>query len=187
MITRKEQKEFLDEAAECLKKANIVVTQKEIDSIEIADFGLSDLKNCGLAILVYVNTDRCCAKELIMLPTQTCPQHRHPPVGPPHAETDEPGKEETFRCRWGKVYLYEEGEKTENPKCSPPKGSEKYCTVWNETELNPGEQYTLLPNRWHWFQSGPEGAVVSEFSTKSRDELDEFQDPRTKRETVIKD
>ncbi len=44
MITRKEQKEFLDEAAECLKKANIVVTQKEIDSIEIADFGLSDLK-----------------------------------------------------------------------------------------------------------------------------------------------
>jgi len=181
MITRREQKEFLDEAIEYLKKAGIVVTQKEIDSIEIADYGLSDLKNSGLAILVYVNTDRVCAKELIMLPNQTCPQHRHPPV------YDEHGKEETFRCRWGKVYLYEEGEKTENPKCSPPKGSEEHYTVWNEIELNPGEQYTLLPNRWHWFQSGPEGAVVSEFSTKSRDELDEFTDPNTKRETVIKD
>jgi len=181
MITRREQKEFLDEAVEYLKKAGIVVTQKEIDSIEIADYGLSDLKNSGLAILVYVNTDRVCAKELIMLPNQTCPQHRHPPI------YDEHGKEETFRCRWGKVYLYEEGKKTENPKCSPPQGSEEHYTVWNEIELNPGEQYTLLPNRWHWFQSGPEGAVVSEFSTKSRDELDEFTDPNTKRETVIKD
>jgi len=187
MITRKEQKEFLDEAANYLKKANIVVTQKEIDSIEIADYGLSELKVHGLAILVYVNTDRVCAKELIMLPTQTCPQHRHPPVGPPHAETDEPGKEETFRCRWGKVWLYEEGDATPNPKCKAPAGSEEHYTVWNEIELNPGEQYTLLSNRWHWFQSGPEGAVVSEFSTKSRDELDEFTDPNTKRETVIKD
>ena len=187
MITRVEQREFLDEAAKYLEKANIAVTQEEKDGIEIADYGLSDLKNCGLAILVYVNTDRVCAKELIMLPTQTCPQHRHPPISPPVSETEEPGKEETFRCRWGKVYLYEQGEKTENPKCSPPEVGKEHYTVWNEIELNPGEQYTLLPNRWHWFQSGPEGAVVSEFSTKSRDELDQFTNPNTRRETVIKD
>ena len=116
-----------------------------------------------------------------MLANQTCPQHRHPPV------EGEPGKEETFRCRCGKVFLYEEGNKTENPKCAPPKGSEEYYTVWKEIELNPGEQYTLLPNRWHWFQSGSEGAIVSEFSTKSRDELDEFTDPNITRETVVKD
>ena len=181
MITKEEQKEVRDEAVKRLKKAGIIITPKEAESIEIADFGLSDFRNTGVAILGYVNTDRCSAKELIMLPNQTCPQHRHPPV------SGDPGKEETFRCRWGKVYLYEEGQKTENPKCSPPKGTEEHYTVWNEIELSPGGQYTLMPNRWHWFQSGPEGAVVSAFSTKSRDELDEFTDPNIARETVIKD
>jgi len=116
-----------------------------------------------------------------MLPNQTCAEHRHPPVD------GEPCKEETFRCRWGKVYLYEEGEPTVGPKCKPPAGDEDYYTVWNEIEMNPGEQYTLRPNRWHWFQSGPEGAVVSEFSTRSRDELDEFTNPNVQRETVIKE
>jgi D-lyxose ketol-isomerase len=181
MITSKEKKEFQDEAVKRLRDAGVIITQKEADSIEIADYGLSDVQNTGLAILVYVNTDRVCAKELIMLANQTCPQHRHPPV------EGEPGKEETFRCRWGKVFLYEEGNKTENPTCAPPKGSEQHYTVWKEIELNPGQQYTLLPNRWHWFQSGPQGAIVSEFSTRSRDELDEFTDPNVKRETVIKD
>jgi D-lyxose ketol-isomerase len=181
MITAQEQRDFKSDAAEYLKKANLVVTQNELDSIEIADFGLSILKQCGLAILVYVNTDRCCAKELIMLPNQICPQHRHPPI------EDEPGKEETFRCRWGQVTLYEEGESAESPRCTAIEGREDYFTVWNEIHLNPGDQYTLMPHRWHWFKSGPEGAVVSEFSTKSRDELDEFTDPDIKRETTIQD
>jgi D-lyxose ketol-isomerase len=180
MITAREQRDFKKTAVEYLKKASIVVTPKEVDSIEIADFGLSVLKECGLAILVYVNTDRCCAKELIMLPNQICPQHRHPPVA------GGPGKEETFRCRWGKVTLYEEGKSVKNPRCTALKGHEQYFTVWNEIHLEPGDQYTLMPHRWHWFKSGPEGAVVSEFSTKSRDGLDEFTDPGIKRETVVK-
>ena len=37
-------------------------------------------------------------------------------------------------------------------------------------------QYTIPPGMRHWFQAGPDGAVVSEFSTTSRDELDEFTD-----------
>jgi D-lyxose ketol-isomerase len=179
MITRKEEKAFLKEAVRYLDKAGIVATKKEKEGIEIADYGLSNLKNCGLAILVYVNTDRVCAKELIMLPNQVCPEHRHPPV------EGEPGKEETFRCRWGKVFLYEEGKPATRPKCKPPKGDEKFYTVWKEIALSPGEQYTLLPNRRHWFISGPKGAVVSEFSTKSRDQLDIFTDTRVKRTTRI--
>jgi len=47
--------------------------------------------------------------------------------------------------------------------------------------LKPGDQYTLMPETWHWFQGGPEGAVVSEFSTRSTDENDLFTDPRLKR------
>jgi len=33
----------------------------------------------------------------------------------------------------------------------------------------------------HWFQAGADGAVVSEFSTKSLDEFDIFTDPEIKR------
>ena len=78
-----------------------------------------------------------CAKELVLFPRQTCPEHRHPPVA------GEPGKEETFRCRWGQVFLYIPGEPAANPKAKPPKGREDTYTVWHEVVLNPGDQYTL--------------------------------------------
>ena len=39
----------------------------------------------------------------------------------------------------------------------------------------------MHPDTNHWFQAGPEGAIVSEFSTKSRDEADVFTDERIKR------
>lgn len=162
-------------AKQYLDKAGIVVRQEELDDMEIADFGLSQLEQTGLEIVVYVNTDRVCAKELVLFPRQTCPEHRHPPVA------GEPGKEETFRCRWGTVYLYVPGPKTENPGAKPPEGRESAYTVWNEIVLKAGDQYTLLPNNLHWFQAGDEGAVLSEFSTKSRDEADFFTDPEIRR------
>ena len=37
----------------------------------------------------------------------------------------------------------------------------------------------------HWFQAGDEGAIVSEFSTRSRDEFDIFTDLRIRRATII--
>jgi D-lyxose ketol-isomerase len=157
------------EAANLIRSAGMVVTDSEELAIEIADFGLEDFKSQGLAILVYVNTDRCCAKELAMWPGQTCPEHRHPPVG------DDPGKEETFRCRWGTVYLYVPGEPTSSPTCEPPAGRDAY-TVGHEVCLKPGDQYTIAPNTPHWFQAGAEGAVISEFSTHSTDEQDVFTD-----------
>jgi D-lyxose ketol-isomerase len=57
--------------------------------------------------------------------------------------------------------------------------------VWHEIVLNPGDQYTLWPNTLHWFQAGDQGAVVSEFSTRSRDESDIFSDPEIQRATVV--
>lgn len=170
-----EYKKMQDKAYCYFEKANIVLTLKERENIEVADFGLNDIERTGLQLVVYVNTERVCAKEMVLLPHQTCPEHRHPEVN------GEIGKEETFRCRYGKVYLYVEGEPTQNRKCNPPEGDEKYYTVFHEIELNPGEQYTIYPNTLHWFQAGDEGAVVSEFSTRSRDETDIFTDPRIKR------
>jgi len=146
----------------------------------MADFVLGDVENTGLQLVVYLNTERCCAKELILLPHQTCPQHKHPSI------EAEPGKEETFRCRWGKCYLYVEGRKIPKAKCKQPKGSERrYYSVRHEIVLKPSDQYTLAPNTRHWFQAGPKGAVVSEFSTESRDESDIFLDPRIQRQTII--
>ena len=62
------------------------------------------------------------------------------------------------------------------PKAAAPADREKTYTVWHEVRLKPGEQYTLQPNTLHWFQAGADGAVVSEFSTRSTDENDVFTD-----------
>lgn len=180
MISRKEFEEAQKRAVKYLEKAGIVITPEEKKRIEVVDAGLGELKNTGVELLVYANTERCCAKELVLFPGQTCPEHRHPPLSGTN-----PGKEETFRCRYGEVYLYVPGEKTRNPRARVPEGSEAYYTVWHEIILRPGNQYTLLPDTLHWFQAGDKGAIVSEFSTKSVDETDVFTDPRIKRATVI--
>lgn len=164
-------------ALDYLGRAGIVITPEEASRIEVADFGLGELERSGLQILTYVNTERVCAKELVLLPRQTCPEHRHPPVA------GEPGKEETFRCRWGEVFLYVPGDsvESEHARAAPPSGREASYTVWHEVVLRPGEQYTIHPDTPHWFQAGDEGAVVSEFSTRSRDESDVFTDPAIRR------
>lgn len=179
MMTKEELIKRQNQAYELFCRSGIFITEAEKSQIEIADFGLGQFEQTGLAVLVYVNTERCCAKELAIWSRQTCPEHYHPPVG------SDPGKEETFRCRWGKVYLYVPGEKKDNPKARPPAGRENSYTVWHEVELNPGDQYTLSPNTRHWFQAGDEGAVISEFSTRSTDENDVFTDLEIQRITKV--
>jgi D-lyxose ketol-isomerase len=144
--------EARDRAAAILAEAGIVLTPREREQIEIADFGLGRLEEVGLQIVVYVNTGRVCAKELVLFPHQRCPEHRHPPVD------GDPGKEETFRVRRGAVHLHVDGA--------------------GDLVLAPGEQYTIPPNTLHSFEAGDEGAIVSEFSTTSRDALDVFTDPQ---------
>ena len=158
MITRDEQRAAQAYAVAELEACGIVLTDAERDGIEVADFGLSRLREQGLIVLVYVNTDRYCAKELVLYPGQTCPEHRHPPFD------GTPGKEETFRCRRGLVTLWVDG---------------------RELVLRPGDQFTIPPDTVHSFTAGPDGAVISEFSSTSRDDLDVFTDPEVRRETVV--
>src|SRR5919198_1212026 len=154
MLMKAEAEAARERAAAMLAEAGIVLTTAEREAIEVADFGLGDLERWGLQLVVYVNTERVCAKELVLFPRQICPEHRHPPVA------GSPGKEETFRCRRGLVHLHVSGE---------------------EIVLRPGDQFTIPPDTLHWFQAGDEGAIVSEFSTRSRDETDVFTDPRVVR------
>ncbi len=143
--------EARERAAAMLADAGIVLTPAEREAIEVADFGLGRLEEIGLQIVVYVNTERVCAKELVLFPRQMCPEHRHPPAG------GDPGKEETFRVRRGEVLLSVAGD---------------------DIVLRAGDQHTIPPDTLHWFRAGDEGAIVSEFSTRSRDESDVFTDPQ---------
>jgi D-lyxose ketol-isomerase len=160
VISRHEQREAQEYAARQLEAAGIVLTDAERDAIEVADFGLGQLREYGLLVFVYVNTDRYCSKELVLFPGQTCPEHRHPPFD------GTPGKEETFRCRRGSVELHVAGERI---------------------DLGPGGQYTIPPDTLHWFRAGDQGAVISEFSSASRDDLDVFTDPRIVRAPAVGD
>lgn len=175
LITRTQHRSAQHKAAAMLAEAGIRITPQERSQIEVADFGLGELEKTGLELVVYINTDRYCAKELVLFPGQTCPQHRHPDLG------GQPGKMETFRCRWGEVWLYVPGQPAAHPLATPPPGSEAWFTVWHEVVLKPGEQVTIPADTLHWFQAGAQGAVVSEFSSTSRDESDIFTDPRIQR------
>jgi D-lyxose ketol-isomerase len=157
MISAEEQREAQEYAAERLAAAGVVLAPEERGRIEVADLGLGRLRETGLLVLVYVNTDRYCAKELVLYPGQLCPEHRHPPFD------GTPGKEETFRVRAGEVTLWVGDE---------------------ELVLRPGDQHTIPPDTLHRFRAGPEGAVVSEFSSASRDDLDVFTDPAIVRSSV---
>ncbi len=165
---------------EIFDAAHVVLSPAERDGMELADFALGNFERQGLGVVVCVNNDRYCGKELALLPGQTCPEHRHPPVTLPDGRAD-PGKRETFRCRHGVVYLFVEGERTANPACRPPATSAGHYTVFHQIELHPGGQYTIEPGIKHWFQAGDDGAIVTEFSSPSRDELDIFTDPNIRR------
>ena len=177
MLTKKQYTDGVNYVIKEFEKAGIIITNAEKQRIEVADFGLGIVEKVGLQILTYVNTEKCCAKEMVLRPYQTCPEHTHcdgMENGTPYT-----GKEETFRCRKGEVYLYVSGEGgKENIRAKIP---ETKVTVFHEIVLKEGEQYTMHPNTKHWFQAGANGAIISEFSTKSRDESDVFEDERISR------
>lgn len=180
-MKRSEYIEMQELAKEYYAKAGIVMTDEEKANIEVADFGLGMVKQVGLEIVTYINTQRVCAKEMVLIPFQTCPEHRHVPTNGME------GKEETFRCRYGKVYLYtdtnDNAKKEDIHAPIPPTD----VTVFDETILLPGQQFTIMPGTLHWFSAGEEGAVISEFSTRSTDETDFFTDKRIVRAPGIED
>lgn len=177
MLTQAEIADARAYAVGAMTAAGVVLSEAEKAELEVSDFGLGDLARTGLQLVVYVNTARVCAKEMVLRPGQTCPEHVHVGAG------SKLGKEETFRVRAGEVWLYVEGPATASPRAVAPRPA--HYTAWHEVVLRPGEQHTIMPGTRHWFQAGPEGAVVTEFSTRSTDEHDVFTDPDIRRLTVV--
>jgi len=175
----KPTKEYMNRIKEIFANSKIVLTDEELTSIDYADFGLNNWEEEGLNLILYVNNQRYCAKEMALLPRQTCPEHMHPDWD------GHEGKQETFRCRWGDVYLYVEGSKKLNLEevgIKLPEKNKQYYTASQGYHLTAGEQYTISPKTKHWFQAGDKGAVISEFSSPSFDEYDIFTNPNVRRD-----
>ncbi len=178
MIKKSELKAAQKRAADMIRQAGIRITEEEAGSIEIVDFGLSNLEKEGVQVLTLVQTERISVKVLVLFPNQTEPEHWHPPVG------DDPGKEETIRVVSGTVYFYLPGEDTFEEGFLP-EGKRGYYTMRHEIIMKPSDQITLQPGEKHWFQARDEGAVMYCFSTIARDALDQFTDPNIVRTTKI--
>jgi D-lyxose ketol-isomerase len=163
-----------------IRQAGITISDDEVGSIEVVDFGLSNLDREGVQVLTLVQTQRISIKVLALFPNQTEPEHWHPPVG------DDPGKEETIRMIAGTVYFYVPGEDT--LKEGFIVGGKADCyTMRKEIVMKPCDQLTLAPGEKHWFQTREEGAVMYSFSTIARDALDQFSDPAIERITKVSD
>jgi D-lyxose ketol-isomerase len=72
-LTREDHQKYQRLAKEYLDKAGIVLTPEEEKNIEVADLGLGEFESTGLALVTYINTDRVCAKELVLLPGTDLP------------------------------------------------------------------------------------------------------------------
>ncbi len=179
MITKNEFESAQKKAAELIKNAGVLITPQEEGKIDVADFGLSQLEAEGIQILTLFSTSRISAKILVLFPNQTEPEHWHPPVD------DDPGKEEIIRAIWGDLRFYIPGDDT-MMQGFIPKEKEHVYTMRNEIIMHPGDQLHLSPGTKHWFQAGPNGAVLYSFSTCVRDGFDRFTDPDIVRETKIK-
>lgn len=168
------------EAAKMIRESGITISDEEAGSIEVADFGLGNLKKEGAQILTLVQTDRIGIKVIALFPNQVLPEHWHPRVG------DDPGKEETIRVAKGILYLYLPGNDNES-KAPIPDGKKSVYTCRHEITMNLNDQLTIQPGCKHWFKAGNEGAVVFSYSTVARDILDQFSDPDIVRVTKISD
>src|SRR5664279_4309262 len=121
MLTRKEFEEAKQAAFRMISDSGVHILPEEIDKINVADFGLSDLPNQGIEVFTMFATERISAKVLVLSPSQTEPEHWHPPV-----DTD-PGKEEIIRAIKGTVRFYIPGEDNMQEGVIP-KGREAFYT-----------------------------------------------------------
>ena len=180
MITKEQRREAGRKAAELMLRAGLVLRPEELEKMDTADFGLSDLRTEGAQILSLFETERVAARVIVLFPRQTEPEHLHP------TRVGVPGKEETLRVISGRLLVYAEGDDTLRYGRIPPKNA-RYYTCRHELVLSPCDTLTLPPGSRHWFQAGEEPAVFYTMSTAAHDEADVFTNPGVVRATRVKE
>lgn len=184
MIYRSKEHALRRRAAEYLEGIGFPLTREELESIAVADFGLSHPEREGAQILTLFATDRISAKLIVLLPGQVLPEHWHPPVG------SDPGKEEIVRGFHGTVMYFGDGLADQaggairdDHEVLKGKADQYVCRY--RTDLDPGVQIIIPPGRKHWLKGGPAGGCIISFSTCVRDILDQFTDQAIVRTTRI--
>jgi quercetin dioxygenase-like cupin family protein len=148
----------LANAKALIERTGLAITPQEWSTLRANDFGFGQLLIEGFVFIDLLRTERVRITLLVLLPNQTLPEHLHPAYG------DEPGKEETLRCLWGKTHVVMPGEPT--PGLIVPAGKEAFYTVRHAVTLRSGEQCTVPPVTRHWFQAGPDGSVNLAFQNR---------------------
>ncbi len=178
MLTRNQYQSAKTRAGELLIQSGIVVSEKEIDAMDIVDFGLSNLEKEGAQIISLFETQKVAARVIVLFPWQAEPEHWH--IG----QNNYAGKEETIRVISGRLLVYVEGEDT-FAYGKIPEGKEAYYTSRHELLLGPCDTVTFMPKAKHWFQAMDEPCVFYTMSTLALDALDPFSDPDVVRKTKI--
>jgi D-lyxose ketol-isomerase len=158
-----------------IRASGIHVSEAELDTLLIIDYGLNDVRKEGVAVIDIVYTDAQRHKILAMLPNQTLPEHTHPPYD------DFAGKEEVLRVISGSIRVYLPGADTMREGFLPA-GKEAYYSCRNEQVLGPLGQVAIPPNTIHWFQAGPDGLVAYAFYTQAVESNNIFSDPGVPKE-----
>jgi len=158
-----------------IRESGIHVSDEELQALLLVDYGLGDFRKEGVGLIDIVYTDALRLKILALLPSQTLPQHVHPPY------EDFVGKEETIRVIHGSIRVYLPGPDTLRDGFIPA-GKEAHYTCREEHVLRPIEQITIAPGVDHWFQAGEEGLVSYAFYPQAVESHNRFRDPRVPRE-----
>jgi len=73
MISQQIYEEQRQKVLKFFEEAKIALTEEEKKNIEVADFGLDDIDQTALQLSVFINTDRVCAKEMVLFAGQPAP------------------------------------------------------------------------------------------------------------------
>lgn len=160
------------EVRELVENSGFEISEEEWKGMILNDFGMGDFRIEGAAIIDILRSNFVRTTILVLLPGQTLPEHKHP------ITADSPGKEETLRVLFGSVITFQPGEDTTAaPAYSIPVGKETYYTSRRAVVLGKGDQQTLPPDEFHWFQAGPDGVVTIEFQNRIDETQNIFSDP----------
>ncbi|MBE5816924.1 MAG: D-lyxose/D-mannose family sugar isomerase [Clostridiales bacterium] len=159
-------------ALELFAKAGLFLSEENKESLVVTDFGLGDIYAEGAQYITLFNGPKISGKYIALLPGQTYPEHRHPIVD------GKPGKAKTLHCAFGEFYLYHNyfwrAPKPETPAAKLPEANKEYYACVYESIIKAGSNYHMGADDLHWFQAGPEGAVIIEFGTYSNDDKDYY-------------
>jgi D-lyxose ketol-isomerase len=75
MLTAGEYRAAQKWAFRMLREVHILITDQEVETMQLADFGLSRLEIEGAQIVIFVETERIGVKVIALFPGQTLPEH----------------------------------------------------------------------------------------------------------------